>query len=124
MIGTIRALSGAPIGPCTKLAKPDGPHPYACDALVHGQTAVLNRKLLRDNQLKHPRLQEQRAIQSGVNHKYCSSTHLQIALNIRKESEHLQADKIVSQRPTKKFLHHSWHRCTSVYPFLVTDITI
>ena len=39
MMGTIRALSGAPLGPYTKVAKVDGPHPYTCDAcnaLVHG----------------------------------------------------------------------------------------
>ena len=128
MIGTIRALFGAPLGPCTKLAKADGPHPYtcdACDALIHGQTSVLNRRLLRDNQLKHPRSQEQRAIQSGVNHKYCSLTHLQIALNKRKENEHLQADKIVHlSKANEKLLHNSWHRCTSVRPFIESLITL
>ena len=84
--------------------------PYTCDtcdALVHGQTSVLNRRLLRDNQLKHPRSQEERATQSGVNHKYCSPTHLQIALNKRKENEHLQADKIVSlSKANQKLLHN------------------
>lgn len=98
MIGTIRALSAAPLGQCTRVAKGDGPHPYSCDAcnaLVHGQTSVLNRKLLREKTLRHPRTQEQRATQSGVNHKYCSSNHLQTALNARKLNDHLQADKIV-----------------------------
>ena len=124
MIGTIRALSDAPLGPCTKLAKPDGSHPYTCDALVHGQTSVLNRRLLRDNQLKHPHSQEERAIQSGVNHKYCS-THLQIALNKRKENEHLQADKIVSlSKANQKLLHNSWHRCTSLRLFIESLIAL
>ena len=128
MIGTIRALSAAPLGPCTHLAKSDGPHPYTCDAcnaLVCGQTSVLNRRLLRDNQLKHPRSQEWRAIQSGVNHKYCSPNHLQIALNKRKEKEHLQAEKIVClSKANQKLLHHSWHRCASIQPFIESLITL
>ena len=128
MMGTIRALSGAPLGPCTKLERGDGPHPYTCDAcntLVHGQTSVLNWRLLRDNQLKHPCSQEERAIQSGVNHKYSSLTHLQIALNKHKVNEHLQADKIVClSKANEKVLHNSWHRCTSVRLFMESLITL
>ena len=44
MIGTIRALSAAPLGQCTRVAKRDGPHPYtcnACDALVHGNLNIM-----------------------------------------------------------------------------------
>lgn len=128
MVGTIRALSGAPLCPCSKVAKTDGPHPYTCDAcnaLVQGQTSVLDRRLLRDKQLKHPCSQQQRAIQSGVNHKYCSPNHLQIALNSRKENEHLQADKIVSlSKVNQKLLHNSWHRCASAHPFIESLITL
>ena len=124
-MGTIRALSGAPLGPCTKLERGDGPHPYTCDAcntLVHGQTSVLNWRLLRDNQLKHPCSQEERAIQSGVNHKYSSLTHLQIALNKHKVNEHLQADKIVClSKANEKVLHN---RCTSVRLFMESLITL
>ena len=128
MIGTIRALSAAPLGQCTRVAKRDGPHPYtcnACDALVHGQTSVLNRRLIREKKLRHPRTQEHRATQSGVNHKYCSANHLQIALNARKENEHLQADKIVClSKANEKFLHHSWHTCTSAHPSVESLITL
>ena len=122
MVGTIRALSAAPFGPCSRVAKTYGPHPYTCDAcnaLVHGQTSVLNRRILRDKQLKHPRSQEQQAIQSGVNHKYCSLNHLQIALNTCKENEHLQVDKIVNlSKANQNVLHQRWHRCASAHPFI------
>ena len=126
--GTIRALSAVPLGACKKIAKLDGPHPYTCDAcnaLVHGQTSILNRKLLRDKELKHPRSQEERAIQSGVNHKYCSPNHLQIALNRRKENEHLQAIKIVSlSKANEQLLRNSWRRCASMQPFIESFITL
>ena len=45
--GTVRALSGAPLGECMhmKTAKDSGTHPYTCDAcnaIAHGKSSVLN----------------------------------------------------------------------------------
>jgi hypothetical protein len=56
--GTIRALSGAPLGVCQNLAKTAGPHPYiciACNALLYGKSSPLNRRLSRNKTLKNPR---------------------------------------------------------------------
>ena len=56
--GTIRASKFAPSGPCTGRASNKGDHAYtcdACDALVHGKTSTLNRKLHRTKKLKNPR---------------------------------------------------------------------
>lgn len=86
-VGTIRAMHGATKGACTGKASATGPQPYtcvACDALVHGKTSSLNRKLCRSMSLKHPRFSTDRAIKVGVTHKYCSADHLQIALQNRK----------------------------------------
>ena len=47
--GTLRALPASP-GACTGFAKPTGSHAFtcdACDALVHGQSSPLNRRLYR-----------------------------------------------------------------------------
>lgn len=128
MQGTIRALYAAPLGPCNKEAINNGPHPYtcsACNALVVGQTSVLNRRLHRDNQLKHPRMYEKRAMQPGVNHKFCSPSHLQIALSTRKVTEHLQERKIVRlSKANEKLLHNSWPSSTTTRPFIESLITL
>ena len=53
--GKIRASKFAPSGPCTGRASNKGDHPYtcdACDALVHGKTSTLNRKLHRTKKLE------------------------------------------------------------------------
>lgn len=45
---TIRALQGAPQGPCTGIAFPSGKHPFTCEScysLSTGKTIQLNRKL-------------------------------------------------------------------------------
>ena len=68
--GTIRALPASPMGACTGIAEQTGSHPFtcdACDALVHGQSSPLNRRLKK---LKHPHLDQQRATKRGVSHKY------------------------------------------------------
>ena len=81
----MRALSGAPLGECMKTAKDSGTHPYTCDAcnaLAHGKSSVLNCRLQRNNVLKHPRSEDECALKSGVNHKFCSD-HLHVALQSR-----------------------------------------
>ncbi len=77
-VGTIRALPGAPMGECGGIASSTGFHPYtciACNALIHGKTSVLNRKLVRCMTLKNPRSNEDHASKVGVSHKYCSAQH-------------------------------------------------
>ena len=95
------------------VARTDGSHlTHVIHAMfvVHGQMYIWNCRPLRII-TQHLCSQEQQAIQSGVNHKYCSPNHLQVALNILfKENEHLQADKIASlSKVGQKLLHHSWH---------------
>ena len=71
--GTIRALGGAPLGACQNLAKTGGVHPYiciACNALMHGKSSPLNRKLIRSKTLKNPRNDDKRGTKVGVSHKY------------------------------------------------------
>ena len=86
--GTIRALSSGPLGACQGIiASSCGCHPYTCEAgqaLVHGKSSSLNRKLFRSKELKHPRSSDQHAVISGVNHKFCSAEHLQLAIHARK----------------------------------------
>jgi len=88
--GTIRALSDGPLGAYHGIASSSGCHPYtcvACDALVHGKSSTLNRKLHRSKLLNHPRSEEQRVVCSGVNHKFCTAEHLQTAVYTRKIQE-------------------------------------
>ena len=85
--GTIQALPASPMGACTGIAKQTLSHPYTCDALVHGQSSPLNRRLCRNDKLKHPRSDQQRATKRGVSHKYCSKEHLQSAVVVRKTGE-------------------------------------
>ena len=126
--GTIRALSQAPLGECMKIAKNTGAHPFTCDAcyaLAHGKTSVLNRRLQRNSVLKHPRSEDERALKSGVNHKFCSTDHLQVALQTRKVAEKMKVDKITSlTEANKKLLHSSWHNHKSIRPFIETLITL
>ena len=123
-VGTIRALAGGPLGACMGTALSDGPHAYtrdACDALVHGKTSNLNRKLHRSHQLRHPRSDAKRSVSSGVNHKFCSAEHLQMALQTRKVEEHKKNEKIINlQAANNKLLHDSWHKHTTAWPFLKT----
>ena len=126
--GTIRALSGAPLGECTKAAKDSGAHPYTCDAcnaLAHGKSSVLNRRLQRNNVLKHPRSEDERALKSGVNHKFCSADHLHVALQSRKIAEKMKSNKITSLTEANiKLLHSSWHNHKSMRPFIEMLITL
>lgn len=112
-IGTIRALQGSTMGECKGVAKSTGPHPYvciACNALVHGKTSSLNRKLLRNNTLKHPRSVELRATKSGVNHKFCTANHLESALSSRKQNEKMKTQKLSSlAQANQRLLSDSWH---------------
>ena len=122
--GTIRALHGAPLGACTRVASSAGVHPFtctSCNALVHGKSSPLNRKVCRDKTLKTPRSHEQRATKLGVSHKYCSSQHLQVALQARKTKDDIQVAKLSS---LNKQLHDSWHNSESAKPFVKTLITL
>lgn len=86
-IGTIRASAAAPQGACTGTATSTGQHPYtciACNLLTHGKSSPLNRLILRAKTLKHPQSDTMRATRPGVNHKYCSSACLKVALDARK----------------------------------------
>ena len=77
--GTIRALPASPKGACMGTAITSGPHPFtcqACDALIHGKSSPLNRRLQRNDTLKNPCSVQSRATKRGVNHKYCSKEHL------------------------------------------------
>ena len=83
---TIRAMYLAPMGACKGVAIKSGPHPYicdACEALQHGKNSKLLHKFGRASKLKHPRTMQNRATQRGVNHKYCSKEHLEVALQSR-----------------------------------------
>ena len=71
--GTIWALSASSVGT----------HPFTCSALVYGKTSSLKRKLIRSSKLKHPSSDRYHATKSGVNHKFCSSVHLQNCKFIR-----------------------------------------
>ncbi len=123
--GTIRALFGAPNGPCTGTAKRDGAHPFTCDALPHAKSSSLYRKLSRNSTLKHPRSDEHRAESSGVNHKFCSSEHLQNALQSRKMGVKVKSMKVVHlSHACQKLLHDSWHGSQSAKPFIETLMTL
>jgi len=126
--GTIRALSGGPLGACQGIASSCGCHPnicVTCDALVHGKSSTLNRKLHRSKLLKHPRSEEQRALFSGVNHKFCSAEHLQAAVRIRKIQEQRVNEKLVSlQASNEKLLHDSWHPHPTAKPFVKTFLSL
>ena len=128
LVGTIRALNGAPIGPCSKTASSTGPHPFTCEpcnALVHGKTSALKRKLHRSVQLKNPRCDDLRATRDGVNHKYCSPQHLQSALAVRKSGERMRSEKIATlMEANRRLLHNSWHMHRSEKPFVKTLITL
>lgn len=123
--GTIRALHGAPLGACNKLAKTVGSHPFtctACNALVHGKSSPLNRKLCRNGTSKNPRSDEKRATKVGVCHKYCSSEELQVALHLRKKKDDIQVAKISSLN--EQLLRDSWYKSTSAKPFVEMLITL
>lgn len=123
-IGTIRALRGGPLGACQKKASSGGAHPYvcqACDALIHGKTSNINRKLNRSKQLIYPRGNEKRAVKSGVNHKFCSAEHLQVAIQSRKIQEHMTNEKLSRQN---QMLHDSWHGNQTARPFVETFINL
>ena len=117
-VGTIRALSGGPLGACYGVVSSTCD---ACNALVHGKTSNLNRKLHRSKHLKHPRCEEDRATSSGVNHKYCSAEDLQHAMQSRKNQARISSEKILSlTAQNKSLLHDSWHRYPSAKPFMQT----
>ena len=124
-VGTIRALSGAPLGACTGIASSRGGHAYicnACYALVKGKTSNLRRKLLRDDMLKNPRSLKNRATKRGVSHKYCSPDQLQVALKARRTNERVQLATL--SESNKKLLHDSWHLNPTVKPFIEMIINV
>ena len=126
--GTIRALPASPKGACMGTALTSGPHPFtceACDALIHGKSSPLNRRLQRNDTLKNPRSVQSRATKWGVNHKYCSKEHLQSALSLRKTSEHKKSEKICQLvAKNQKLLRESWYSSPSIKPFVKTLITL
>ena len=121
-MGTIRALNQSPLGACTEKASSMGKHPYvcnACNALVKGKTSTLRRKLLRDKLLTNPRSETDRATKRGVSHKFCSTEHLQFALQARRSSERVQREKQISlSESNKKLLHDSWHLNPTTKPYV------
>ena len=123
-LGTIRASRLGPCGPCTGIASDRGDHPYtcdSCDALIHGKTSTLNRKLHRANKLKHPRNDATRATKPGVTHKFCSSRTLEVAIQAHREQSAVairKADRL--SEANSRLLHNSWHCHTSSRPFIET----
>jgi len=121
-IGTIHVLNGGPLGVCQGIASSCECLPYtcvACDALVHNKYSTLNRKLHHSKLLKHPRSEEQRAVFSGVNHKFCSEDHLQTTEHTRKIQEQRVNEKLVSlQASNVKLLHDSWHQHSTAKHFV------
>ena len=86
--GTIRASTAASKGICIGVASNTGQQPYtcaACYALTRGKVSPLNRIVNRAPTLKHPRSDHTRATKPGVSHKYCSSDHLQTAIQSLRE---------------------------------------
>ena len=114
--GTIRALGGAPKGACTGKAVATGDHPYICDAcnaLVHGKSSPLLRKLHRSCLLTHPRTKELRATKVGVTHKFCSSASLEKAIQHHQSDTHMKERKMESLESAQMhLLHESWHGVT------------
>ena len=119
---TIRAMYLAPMGACKGVAKKSGPHPYicdACEALQHGKNSQLLHKFGRAFKLKHPRTMENRATQRGVNHRYCSKEHLEVALQSRAAQNKAQYKKITQlEIENKKLLLDNWKQNTTARPFI------
>ena len=119
---TIRALKGAPKGECLKIASTSGPHPYvcdACDALRRGRHSQLNRKLQRATTLRNPRGQEDRATKVGVVHKHCSKQHLENAIQLKRNENKTQNQKLLRlSKSNEKLLHDSWTTDPTLKSFL------
>ena len=118
---TIRAMYLAPLGACKGVALKSGPHPYicdACEALQHGKSSQLLHKFGRASKLKHPRTVQNRATQCGVNHRYCSKEHLEIALQSRALQNKTHNKKITQLKiENEKLLLDSWKH-TTARPFV------
>lgn len=109
------------MGACRGVAPEGLPTCVSCKALVSGKTSTLNRKLHRSKGLKHPRSEDTRATASGVNHKYYSSQHLQLAVQIRKNQCRISSEKLSSlMAKNHTLLHDSWHSHSSAKPFMQT----
>jgi len=110
------------MGACKGVAIKSGPHPYicdACEALQHGKNSQLLHKFGRASKLKHPRTMQNRATQRGVNHKYCSKEHLEVALQSRAVQNKAQNKKITQlEIGNKKLLLDSWKQNAAVRPFV------
>lgn len=119
---TIRALHMASKGACKGTASKSGQHPYTCDAceaLQHGKSSQLVHKFRRSSTLKHPRSEEDRATCCGVNHKYCSKGHLEMALLSRKNQSKAQTKKINQLTiENQKLLLESWKNNATARPFV------
>ena len=119
---TIRAMHLAPLGACKGVALKSRPHSYicdACEALQHGKNSQLLHKLGRASKLKYPRTVQNRATQHGVNHKYCSKEHLEIALQSRALQNKTHHKKITQlEIENKKLLLDSWKHNNTARPFV------
>ena len=119
---TIRAMHLAPEGACKGVALKSGPHPYICDAcesLQHGKSSQLLHKLGRASKLKHPRTEQDRATHRGVNHRYCSKEHLEMALQSRAVQNKAHIKKITQlEVENRKLLLESWNHNATARPFI------
>ena len=119
---TIRALTGAPQGPCTGIAYAGGKHPYTCKScysLSTGKSSQLNRKLHRVSSLKHPREVASRATKSGVVHKYCSKQAVEYALQSHRYWSKCNEQKIVRlSQANEKLLLQVWNTDPTVKSFI------
>ena len=110
---TIRALQGAPKGPCTGVAFSSGKHPFTCEScysLSTGKTSQLNRKLNRIASLKYPREEVSRATKSGVVHKYCSKEAVEYALQSHRSQSKSQEQNIIRlSQENEKLLRQAWN---------------
>ena len=126
--GTIRASTAAPKGTCIGVASNTGQHPYtcaACYALTRGKVSPLNRIVNRTPTLKHPRSDHTWATKPGVSHKYCSSDHLQTAVQSRHEEASISSRKIQELREANtKVLYDSWHQHPTAKPFVQSVIKL
>ena len=118
---TIRALAASNKGACMKRASTSGSHPrvcIACNALRHGKTSVLMRKLYRSKSLKHSR-DEPRVGKPGIRHKYLSKSELQAGILYTNTTVKGQKSKIVQlQVAQQRSLKAAWTEDDTLRPFV------
>lgn len=125
---TIRALQGAPQGPCTGVACRSGKHPFTCEScysLSTGKSSQLNRKLSRISCLKHPQEEVSQATKSGVVHKYCSKETVEYALQSHRCQLKCQEQKLIRLSwENEKLLLEAWNTDPTTKSFVTMLLSL